>query len=1130
MPAASGRYDVVTVRSKSHGPAMWPFDLALGAISTLVLILVLRLLKFDDPKPLKNAWTYLIAVPGIVVVISMCLRLVSNRLIERTLQISFLISVAIHLLFVVGALNMVLFSRYWPDVYQSVTFESAPKKVVVPSYFKPSAANSKVRPEYLKPVKTESEVKQNEPTAARREVDSQAQLADMPNEESSSQVPETFVTSKPKPAPSEPSIAAASADLERQRISEELPKAMQQIALPDLDPNVSSMPELSASKADLPRTDRAPADISAPNVNENAETFEPRKANPLLPPSRARREVLPELSQVLAESSAIERAVAEPTQPTTSQVPTVTTRSETNTPKPVEAREPLATRSDSPSRTETAQANVEVEKAEVAINTKPEMVRSPKSQQPVDAMPGDVRTELSRATAGGKASPTPEAVATLQGPKAFESRATAPTSRDASAAIPEARVDKSRQTHRDSSPSSLSASAKDLAPSNEQIATLSSQPNRAAQGLSTVRGSEGPAIVDDQSNRMGASDAQVRSRSSSSGSNADGDNGTASIAQIGDKAIPVPERSNGSTQGQANATDAPRADLSRTGSQGQGDASVASTLDSPQEAEVGQSSPAKTSNNLAPQRGQGNLDRELTKSIDQQGEPIRRGRRDSNLDEGAELGDLRGRIDQQAVPLPETKRAGSNDAGSRESPLDASIDRLNRPSRSSSPLQDGSSSLDSSVALSTESNDIASKTPNLDRGASDRRRLETAVPDIREGDLSTQRFRRQEVGGPTLAGRGVPIPTPAFQRRMDRSHEMSDSEQLGPLGPEVEQTIERGLAFLASRQRQDGSWHLEDFDTKVQIRSHTAATGLALLAFQGAGYTHQSEKYATTVNKALEFLVKNQKKTGDLYIRMDAESDLNAWLYSHSIAALALTEAYGMTTDPNLKPAAQKAVDFMVASQDKKLGGWRYIPNSGSDTSVTGWFMMALKSAQLAGLDVKPDVFEGIKKWLDRNQASTVEPHLYRYNFDAPNTPMQQHGRIPTPIMTSIGMLSRLYTGWKRDNVPMQDAAEYLLRFPPAQGTVDQPLRDTYYWYYATQFFFHMGGDYWRKWNGQLQPLLVESQVLEGEHKGSWEPLGDIPDAWGRFGGRLYVTTLNLLSLEVYYRHLPLYEATGKGD
>ena len=109
----------------------------------------------------------------------------------------------------------------------------------------------------------------------------------------------------------------------------------------------------------------------------------------------------------------------------------------------------------------------------------------------------------------------------------------------------------------------------------------------------------------------------------------------------------------------------------------------------------------------------------------------------------------------------------------------------------------------------------------------------------------------------------------------------------------------------------------------------------------------------------------------------------------------------------------------------------------------------------------------------------------------------------------------------------MQRGTDWLSDRLPAEGTPQNPQRDTYYWYYATQVMFHMGGDRWKKWYGNLYPMLIRSQKKEGEYAGSWEPNGRIPDAWGRFGGRLYVTTLNLLSLEVYYRHLPIYEATA---
>ena len=99
---------------------------------------------------------------------------------------------------------------------------------------------------------------------------------------------------------------------------------------------------------------------------------------------------------------------------------------------------------------------------------------------------------------------------------------------------------------------------------------------------------------------------------------------------------------------------------------------------------------------------------------------------------------------------------------------------------------------------------------------------------------------------------------------------------------------------------------------------------------------------------------------------------------------------------------------------------------------------------------------------------------------------------------------------------------------PPELGTSSRPRRDTYYWYYATQVMFHMGGDYWSEWNRRLHPMLTSSQEKEGDLAGSWNPQAPIPDRWGSFGGRLYVTTMNLLSLEVFYRHLPLYDDTAK--
>jgi hypothetical protein len=137
--------------------------------------------------------------------------------------------------------------------------------------------------------------------------------------------------------------------------------------------------------------------------------------------------------------------------------------------------------------------------------------------------------------------------------------------------------------------------------------------------------------------------------------------------------------------------------------------------------------------------------------------------------------------------------------------------------------------------------------------------------------------------------------------------------------------------------------------------------------------------------------------------------------------------------------------------------------------------------------------------------------------------------------MTSVGLLARLYTGWDRDHAELRRGAEHLLANLPTlggetarTGTMGNPLRDTYYWYYATQVMFHMRGKYWRTWNGALHPLLTESQIQDGTFAGSWDPRLPVPDRWGPHGGRIYVTTMNLLSLEVYYRHLPIYADTAK--
>jgi hypothetical protein len=319
-----------------------------------------------------------------------------------------------------------------------------------------------------------------------------------------------------------------------------------------------------------------------------------------------------------------------------------------------------------------------------------------------------------------------------------------------------------------------------------------------------------------------------------------------------------------------------------------------------------------------------------------------------------------------------------------------------------------------------------------------------------------------------------------------------------------ERAVTLGLRWLARHQRSDGNWSFQHGpdDPGSLEKCTTGATGLAILAFLGAGHTHKAEhvRFQANVDKGLRFLVsqmKRGKEGGDLR----GEVVSNEGMYAHAIATLALCEAYGLTRDSKLMDPAQRAVNFIVAAQDPKGGGWRYEPRQPGDTTVTGWQVMALKSAKASGLKVPSRTLTAAGHFLDHVQTAGGS----RYGYD-------QAG--DTPPMTAIGLLCRMYLGWKRTAAPLRRGVEYLSRTGPSP-------QDIYYDYYATQVLHHWGGGEWKKWNEVLRDHLIESQIKEGDAAGSWKPTGD---RGAGAGGRLYQTCLSVMTLEVYYRYLPLYQ------
>lgn len=328
----------------------------------------------------------------------------------------------------------------------------------------------------------------------------------------------------------------------------------------------------------------------------------------------------------------------------------------------------------------------------------------------------------------------------------------------------------------------------------------------------------------------------------------------------------------------------------------------------------------------------------------------------------------------------------------------------------------------------------------------------------------------------------------------------------------TEEAVELGLQWLRRNQLKDGSWSLRGpYDGGARAENKVSATAMAMLALMGAGSTHRGGPYQKELWRAARWLVKQQDRQGF----MASQAMGHEQMYAQAQATIALCELYAMTGDSWIRPFAQRSCDFAVRAQSPQ-GGWRYQPRFDSDTSVTGWFVMGLKSGDAGGLEVDPYVFKRVDKYLDT--VSTTGQDAYHSVGMA-----YRAGEAASPSMTAEGLLCRQYIGWDRNMPGMRAGLDVLVRNHP----INDRERDVYYWYYATQSLHHYGGPMWTQWNDQLKVRLPASQQRQGRERGSWSPAGD---TWGMHAGRLYTTCFSLYCLEVYYRHLPIYAPEQADD
>jgi hypothetical protein len=351
------------------------------------------------------------------------------------------------------------------------------------------------------------------------------------------------------------------------------------------------------------------------------------------------------------------------------------------------------------------------------------------------------------------------------------------------------------------------------------------------------------------------------------------------------------------------------------------------------------------------------------------------------------------------------------------------------------------------------------------------------------------------VGGKAAGGLGGRTDTKVRQQLV----------QSGGGTPQSEAAVEAALKWFIQHQLPDGSWSFDlrncpscqgqckHADAKGAKQYPLAGpTAMAILPFLGRGYTHKDGPYKKQLEFALTALATKV---------VNGKGSAGEGSYVQGLAGICLSEAYAMTQDKRLAMPAQLAVANVSASQDPAGGGWGYGPKSPGDTSILGWNLMALKSGHMAYLQIDPRSVKGAVAFLNSVQADDGATYGYR---DPGNS----------PPLNAVGLLCRMYLGWKKDHPALNRGADRLAK--------TGPTADLYYDYYGTQVLHHLEGERWLSWNNRMRDMLVKNQAQDGHEKGSW--FEGVNGGHGpEVGGRIYCTSLATMILEVYYRHMPIY-------
>jgi len=320
----------------------------------------------------------------------------------------------------------------------------------------------------------------------------------------------------------------------------------------------------------------------------------------------------------------------------------------------------------------------------------------------------------------------------------------------------------------------------------------------------------------------------------------------------------------------------------------------------------------------------------------------------------------------------------------------------------------------------------------------------------------------------------------------------------------VDPAVENGLDYLARIQKDDGSFPHNYGDS-------TGVPSLVAMAFLSKGHLPTEGLYAETINRVIDFVLSNQTREG-VFKKGPAGSGP---MYAHNISTLFLSEVSGMV-DPErqerIARALPRALSLILRAQrvpkePQHQGGWRYHPGSrDSDTSCSGWALMALRSAKLNGAAVP-----------DKAIADAVE-YLYRHHDPVEGSFGYTDRHRHKESLTGMGLLCLELCGEHGKPATLK-AGEFVLRHHPA---ITRSQFEFYGNYYSAQGMFQLGGKYWETYADWMYGRYLSFQNEDG----SWNRLHKKKDgSWkSSEAGPVYGTAMMVLAFTVPYRQLPIYQ------